>query len=118
MMRVQLGLATGLEVLTCAAQEDLSSAWPRPSLTAVVNITECHPMDLKSAGHDCGQCFLPLTELPESHCGWTVRATVQEWHKIAKAGYDRGLMVAVVDQVVPWTTKAALSSTGTEQSWS
>ena len=56
--------------------------------------------------------LLPEAELPERHRGSKVRASEAEWHKIVKAGYDRGMFVTVSDDDVPRDRRGHLMTKG------
>ncbi|CAE7038055.1 unnamed protein product [Symbiodinium sp. CCMP2592] len=66
------------------------------------------PDELKEAIQDPAAYLLPVTELPERHRGSRVRADDEQWHKIVKAGYDRGMFTAVKDEDVPVDRKGHL----------
>ena len=68
---------------------------------------DCLPTDLKEAIH-----LLHETELPERHRGLRVRASDEEWFKIVKAGYDRGMFTAGRDEDVPVDERAHLITNG------
>ena len=81
--------------------EKIVRAWPAPGSVAVVNLEDCLPSALKEAIQNPADYLLPETELPERHRGSRVRASDEEWFKIVKAGYDRGMFTAVKDEDVP-----------------
>ncbi|CAE7679050.1 unnamed protein product [Symbiodinium sp. CCMP2456] len=81
--------------------EKVLKAWPRPGSAAVVDLRDCLPEELREALDRPREFLLPEAELPDRHRGSRVRATETEWHKIVKAGYDRGMFVAVRDEDVP-----------------
>ena len=87
--------------------EKIVRAWPAPGSAAVVNLEDCLPTDLKEAIH-----LLHETELPERHRGLRVRASDEEWFKIVKAGYDRGMFTAVKDEDVPVDKRGHLITNG------
>ncbi|CAE7227472.1 unnamed protein product [Symbiodinium sp. CCMP2592] len=87
-------------------------AWPSPGSAAVVSLEECLPPDLRQAIQNPADYLLPETELPERHRGSRVRASDQEWFKIVKAGYDRGMFTAVKDEDVPVDRRGFLITNG------
>ena len=87
-------------------------ARPSPNSAAVVNLQDCLPEELKDAIQDPRAFLLPETELPERHRGSRVRATDDEWYKIVKAGYDRGMFTAVRDEDVPLDRAGHLITNG------
>ncbi|CAE7232215.1 unnamed protein product [Symbiodinium sp. CCMP2592] len=92
--------------------ERVLAAWPRPGSAAVVNLQECVPHELKEALNNPRDYLLPETELPERHRGSRVRASETEWFKIVKAGYDRGMMVAVREEDIPQDRRGHLITNG------
>ncbi|CAE6967009.1 unnamed protein product [Symbiodinium sp. CCMP2592] len=92
--------------------EKVIKAWPKPGSAAVVDLQDCLPDDLKKALDHPRDYLLPETELPERHRGSKVRATDEEWYKIVKAGYDRGMFVPVSDDEVPVDRRGHLITNG------
>ncbi|CAE7300353.1 unnamed protein product [Symbiodinium sp. CCMP2592] len=87
-------------------------AWPRVASAAVVDLKDCLPPDLAAALDNPRQYLLPEAELPDRHRGSRVRASETEWHKIVRAGYDRGMFVAVDDSEVPTDKRGHLITNG------
>ncbi|CAE7806385.1 unnamed protein product [Symbiodinium sp. CCMP2592] len=92
--------------------ERVIPAWPSVGTAAVVNLEDCLPADLKQAIQDPTAYLLPVAELPDRHRGSRVRATDEEWHKIVRAGYDRGMFTAVRDEDIPVDKRGHLITNG------
>ncbi|CAE7668538.1 unnamed protein product [Symbiodinium sp. CCMP2592] len=87
-------------------------AWPRQGTAAVVDLKDCLPEELQEALDHPEDYLLPEAELPERHRGSRVRASEEEWFKIVKSGYDRGMFVAVSDSDVPVDKRGHLITNG------
>ncbi|CAE7940374.1 unnamed protein product, partial [Symbiodinium necroappetens] len=92
--------------------EKVLKAWPRVGSAAVVDLRDCLPEELRTALDRPRDFLLPEAELPERHRGSKVRASDEEWRKIVKAGYDRGMFVAVDDREVPRDKQGHLITNG------
>ena len=92
--------------------EKVLKAWPKVGSAAVVDLRDCLPEELRTALDRPRDFLLPEAELPERHRGSKVRASDEEWHKIVKAGYDRGMFVAVDDREVPRDKQGHLITNG------
>ncbi|CAE7375548.1 unnamed protein product [Symbiodinium sp. CCMP2592] len=74
-----------------------------------------HMQDLvaeKEAIQDPTAYLLPEAELPTRHRGSRVRASDEEWYKIVRAGYDRGMFTAVRDEDIPVDKRGHLITNG------
>ena len=87
-------------------------AWPKLGSAAVVDLKDCLPEELKEALDRPRDFLLPEAELPDRHRGSRVRASDAEWYKIIKAGYDRGMFVAVRDEDIPTDKRGHLITNG------
>ncbi|CAE7177202.1 unnamed protein product [Symbiodinium necroappetens] len=92
--------------------EKVLKAWPKVGSAAVVDLRDCLPEELRTALDRPRDFLLPEAELPERHRGSKVRASDEEWHKIVKAGYDRGMFVSVDDREVPRDKQGHLITNG------
>ena len=92
--------------------EKVLKAWPKVGSAAVVDLKDCLPEELRSALDRPRDFLLPEAELPDRHRGSKVRASDEEWHKIVKAGYDRGMFVAVDDREIPRDKQGHLITNG------
>ena len=81
--------------------EDIQSelvigAWPKVGEAAIQEAIDCVPEPMKDMLLHPEKCLKPVYDWPSKPHSSKVRASDEEWLKVAKAGHERGLMVPVV----------------------
>eukprot|EP00435_Cladocopium_sp_Y103_P025243 s2315_g6.t1 len=80
--------------------EKVIAAWPKEGEAAIQDAIDFLPPALKKKLLDPGSCLKQLHDWPDQPPKSRVRATTEEWEKVVRAGYKRGLMVPVEEDEV------------------
>eukprot|EP00435_Cladocopium_sp_Y103_P063900 s82_g25.t1 len=76
------------------------AAWPKEGEAAIQDAVNFLPPALRKKMLDPGSCLKQLHDWPDRPPVSKVRATTEEWEKVVRAGYRRGLMVPVEEDEV------------------
>ena len=90
--------------------------WPKIGEAGVRCITEFLDGDALEAMKDPWKWVLPYDKQPPRSKRSRVRATDDEWFRICKAGYERGMLTIVEDKDIP-KDKRCRSCTKMEEDW-